>query len=229
MEERDPAASSVSYIEVMLVAVVVAALGLVALSRYRQADTLSDYATVISNFDSVRQALEAYKIDTGEFPETDMGTTDYAAGYRTLHRVTTPIAYISSIPVSPFTETFGTPGAPRVGTANNTMLYVRKVYFDGLGGVDSNYKDDVRSYAFNSQPAIGLTTVNMFLESSDWELKSIGPDGIDDRNSIAPGYGGYARVYDPTNGTISRGDIVWFSNLHLSQPVSGAAEWKEYN
>lgn len=228
MEERDPAASSISYIEVMLVAVVVAALGLVALSRYRQADTLTDYATVISNFDSVRQALEAYKIDTGEFPETDMGMTYYAMGFRSLDRLTTPIAYLPTIPTSPFTESFATPSDAKIGSDHNTMLYIRRIMYGGSGATDNNVTEDAKAYVYQSA-IVPPMVVNAFVAASDWELKSVGPDGIDDRNEVAPGYGSNARVYDPTNGTISRGDIVWFSNLHLSQPVSGAAEWKDYN
>jgi hypothetical protein len=47
----------------------------------------------------------------------------------------------------------------------------------------------------------------------EWLMKSVGPDNIDDRQSTAPGYILNARVYDPTNGTTSRGDIVTFSDI----------------
>jgi len=41
-----------------------------------------------------------------------------------------------------------------------------------------------------------------------WNLKSVGPDNKDDFSTLAD----LARVYDATNGTISDGDILVFSD-----------------
>jgi hypothetical protein len=43
-----------------------------------------------------------------------------------------------------------------------------------------------------------------------WNLKSVGPDGVDDVAFFGGSLRHLAERYDPTNGTTSIGDIVYF-------------------
>lgn len=212
-----------SYAELMLVGVVLAILAAVAVPRYRQADTLTKYAQVLDNFGQIQVALDAYKADAGEFPETDMGLAAYALGKRTIHRLTTPMAYLPSIPASPFAETVASPPGSR---AEGNVLYTRR-WLTNPASNDPNFSSDASAFVFQGQFAPGLSA---FVSASDWSLRSVGPDGIDDRLSSAPGFGAAARVYDVTNGIDSRGDIVWFSNSRLSQNfvTSTVGTWEQY-
>lgn len=209
--------------ELLVVAALLLLLGAIATVNYRRSQAQAEYAQILGNFQQLKNALDAYGVDNGgAYPETDTGTAAYSLGYRTFDRLTTPIAYIPAIPVSPYTEAFasGSPGNPYVGTERNAMRYVRKL--NAAGAVDPNYQADVQLFAFMGNTLGGLEP---FLGQSQWLLRSVGPDGLDDRADLAL----LARPYDPSNGTLSRGDVAWFSNLQVSPwPASGVSEWWEY-
>lgn len=215
--------SGLSYVELLIVVAMVGLLGAVALPRYRQADTMTKYAQVLDNFGQIKVALDAYNVDAGVFPETDMGMSYYVAGKRSIHRLTTPVAYLPSIPASPFTEAFAS-FEPR---AERNVLYARSFLFDSTT-IEPNFSNDFWAFAFQHSGLSGalMTAVR----ENKWSLRSCGPDGIDDRGSAAPGYGTGARVYDVTNGIASRGDIVWFSNRQLSQTfvTEAGSDWQQY-
>jgi hypothetical protein len=79
-------------------------------------------------------------------------------------------------------------------------------------GFDNNYKLDRAVYIFGQtsiSPAInGLCTQGYY------EIKSIGPDSKDDRGEPAPNHLN-ARLYDPTNGTLSAGDLVTYQDTSI--------------
>ena len=207
--------------ELLIVGGLLAVLGVAGAARYRQADAESDYARILGNFKAVAAALDAYKVDTGQVPETDTG--GFSA--RSILRLTTPVAYLTSLPVSPYDETPGTE-TPHVVSRTNSLFYVRK-YYSNPAIIDSNFSSDVVAYYF--QGALVTPQVrNEFIAANDWEMISVGPDGIEDRMSSPPGYGVNARVYDPTNGTISRGNVVWFSAYRVPQPQPVYTTWRTY-
>lgn len=197
-----------SHVEFLVVAAVLILLGAVALPHYRHADAASDYAQVLDNFGQFEAALEAYYVDGAQYPDTDQGIM----GRRSILRLTTPIAYMTTLPISPYAEAFGNGAAdPKLAEVLKTALYTNKTYGSGT---DPNFQADVVAFAFSGAPS---PAVFPFVAASNWGLRSVGPDGIDDRSSRFPGYGSGARVYDPTNGLASRGDVVWFSNAKLSR------------
>ena len=221
MRSKSSLEAGISYTELLVAVALLATLGAVALPQYRQANVYSDYAQALDNFGQIKVALEAYYTDAGEFPESDQGVTLHDTfGRRSIHRITSPIAYIPSIPTSPFADNFGT-----VGKSETSLLYERSYLYDP-STYDPNYVSDFHSYVYGSTLAPGQTAYTQ----SKWMLKSVGPDGIDDRSGSAPGYGALARVYDPTNGLVSRGDVVWFTNLQASQPMvtDVRSDWQQF-
>jgi hypothetical protein len=115
-------------------------------------------------------------------------------------RLTTPVAYMTSILVDVFR-----PSGYGVGV-------------DGTVNIDYDTFDYISAMDFvNGSQAFDNTTANWrgagITSGANWRLASAGPDRV---NFFGGGYAGQQAMpnrsfgldYDPTNGTISRGDIV---------------------
>ena len=215
--------TGICFPELLIVGILLAVLGVAGGARYRQADAESDYARILGNFKAVAVALDAYKVDHGEHPETDSGGGFYPKP--SILRLTTPVAYLTSLPVSPYDETPGT-DTLHVVSLTNSLFYLRK-YYGTPAYIDANFTDSVICYYF--QGALVTPQVrNEFIAANEWAMISVGPDEIDDRTSSPPGFGMNARVYDPTNGTLSRGNVVWFSAYRVPQPQPVYTTWRTY-
>ena len=207
--------------ELLIVGILLAVLGVAGAARYRQADAESDYARILGNFKAVAAALDAYKVDNGQLPETDSGGGFYAK--MSILRLTTPVAYLTSLPVSPYDETVDWgPSSSTVVARTNSLFYLRK-YFDNPAIIDLNFSSDVTAYYFQGA-LVPIPVRNEFIAANEWEIISVGPDGIEDR-SVS---GSRARVYDPTNGMFSRGNVVWFSAYRVPQPQPVYTTWRTY-
>lgn len=207
-------------IELLIVVAIIAILAAIAVPNFLEAQTRSKVSRCAADMRSIRTAIESYRVDHNRYPETDLGVANLSQQGCGMLRLTTPLAYISSVPTSPFREeNIGYPGWP--GPANRklcnimkTYLYVRAIGIPGLttpgpgaySEYDSNYMLDRAVYlqlpglAFDQQ-AGGF-----------WMLKSVGPNNGDDRDSQQGFSPTLARVYDPTNGTVSAGDVVVFGD-----------------
>jgi hypothetical protein len=132
---------------------------------------------------------------------------------------------MTSVPKSPFKE-------EKIGFANNTLkncnrmvspLYVRAklntgdtdTIPSGGDGKNDDYNKDRSTYLGGNSLAFNNAGGR---SAGEWMMKSVGPDNIDDRDASDPivaartGKELDARVYDPTNGTVSAGDLVIFSD-----------------
>lgn len=206
MRPRSLFRAGFSYLEVLLVLGALLVLGIAAAPRYRQADAAADCARVHNNFAHTKWALEAYRVDHCEYPESDFGVDSYGQGMLSLERLTRPVAYLPRIPMSPFPEKFA--GHTKMGTLENTALYIRRIMREPQL-MDQEFMGSFICYRAHGR----LEQASLErARHHDWLLKSIGPDWIDDRSNTAPGYGAGARLYDPTNGVLSRGDIVIFND-----------------
>ncbi|MDK2972640.1 MAG: type pilus assembly protein PilA [Candidatus Sumerlaeota bacterium] len=208
-------------IELLIVVAIIAILAAIAVPNFLEAQVRSKVSRSLSDMRTIRTALESYAVDNNKYPETDLGRAAYNAGYRTIDRLTTPISYITSIPKSPFIEKFGASNAtdPKMATLRNHVLYVRKDRARSTdsenptgSGVDANYYSDRIAYL---QPPLSasIPVLNGIGTAGQWLMKSNGPNNFDDREAPPVGFGTSGRVYDPTNGTASDGDIVVFSDL----------------
>lgn len=167
-------------IELLIVVAIIAILALIAVPNLLEASVRSKVAAVKSDHRTLALALEAYFTDNGKYPE------DYAeirpVGTHGQGRLTTPIAYLTSIPL----DVFG-------------------------GYIDDETGKRVVVYTLGTAPDESPTR---------WMLASSGPNGIDETSPAFeyPGYSpqifdnpssGYRYMrYDPTNGTVSPGDII---------------------
>ncbi len=166
-------------IELLVVVAIIAILAAIALPNLLEAQVRSKVSRAKAELRTLTTALESYRVDTNRYPE------DYAAAVPKeygLGRLTSPVAYITTVP----TDVFGG-------------------YFDSARGVY------VKSYTLGTAPNE---------RPARYALASVGPDLQDNTSPLFdyPGYSpfiwenpasGYKYYrYDPTNGTISLGDII---------------------
>jgi type II secretion system protein G len=153
-------ATAFTLIELLIVVAIIAILAAIAVPNFLEAQTRSKVSRVKADLRSLRTALEGYCVDTNTYPPENW--PNYALTYTAgLHRLTTPISYISTMPYDVFSPQFG-----QVGT--NPMTY-EYTYFRPTGTLAQKNK---------------------------WILVSFGPDRVWD-----------GAEYDPTNGSVSKGNI----------------------
>ena len=167
-------------IELLVVVSIIAILSSIALPNFMEAQVRAKVARCKSDLRSLALALETYSSDNSGYPPFPLGL---GPNYRRFIPLTTPLAYMASVPLDPFDPIDAAHGY--TGWRNNL-------------------------YAYGGSP---LDRPKVFA------LAGIGPDRQADLNGIQfyPGYMVAVMLstdpsvdytlYDPTNGTISRGDI----------------------
>lgn len=213
-------------IELLIVVAIIAILAAIAVPNFLEAQTRAKVSRSAADMRTVRTGLESYRVDNNHYPETDFGgnITEIGAG---MDRLSTPITYLTSVPPSPFMEekTGGSldPNQARHAQKRKVYLYVRAAVPNGTpvngytapdtalpNKVDDNYEIDRITYISQND-----MTKNLGVRAQGfWMLKSVGPDNRDDRDTQQTGWSNsnLARPYDPTNGTVSAGDVVIFSD-----------------
>jgi len=199
-------------IELLIVVAIIAILAAIAVPNFLEAQTRAKVSRTLSDMRSMRTALEAYRVDENKYPETDQGVNNLPR-FRAILRITTPIAFMTAIPGSSFKEEHGAPGgstkanpARKIATELSSYLYVERT--SSL----SEFQSDRLLYIGNANilPPAQQAAITA---GGFYHMKSVGPDNLDDADTANPRNAGVtARVYDPTNGTVSRGDILNFSD-----------------
>jgi type II secretion system protein G len=188
-------------IELLVVIAVIAILAAIALPNFLQAQTRSKVSRVMSELRTVGMALEAYYIDNNHYPpdyQYSALNPIYQSFLPRLIPLSTPIAYITLIPddifaIKSVTGNKTWDGPYRIPIITGPL--VRPFPFDYACRIDVNGSlEDVNVWA-----NIGENPNSIL-----WALKSVGPD----QDSVLLGFPGSVR-YDPTNGTISNGDIYY--------------------
>lgn len=166
-------------IELLIVVAIIGILAAIAVPNFVNAQVRAKVAKVYSEFKSLEGTLSTYRLDHNALPPMQ----DYGAGtrhYRLPSFLTTPVAYLSSLPFDPFQGK-----EDPFGIISDTNLFPRYRYHNIKRLVEDN---DVRDIP--ATPA----DLDVF---GNWRFLSVGPD-----NS----YQGYTR-YNSSNGVISRGDL----------------------
>jgi len=202
-------------IELLIVVAIIAILAAIAVPNFLEAQVRSKVSRAKADMRSLATAIESYAVDDNKYPYTkeDPYPLYLEERYKLL---TTPIAYITSIPLDPFGT--GKPGAPIKDAAGNLLnVYgqpwqpgqvVLYAYFDYLS------RDSTKDFPWNIGASDPLAWWDLVLgtmnvgdpRSKAWYLSSAGPDRWE--GACDPDCVGVA--YDPTNGTVSHGDIQRF-------------------
>jgi prepilin-type N-terminal cleavage/methylation domain-containing protein len=203
-------------IELLIVVAIIAILAAIAIPNLLNAQIRSKVARAQADQRSISVAIESYVVEFNQLPRRSVFSAGPASNNATLLGLivlTTPIAFIGNnfeIWNDPFAK-FNT------ATQNDDEIFYELIYgnVNGSDGTGGSLRD---AYIIES---VGPDTLDSIFQSAWW--------GRDRAR-----FGGNAKpnlwlVYDPTNGTISRGDIYrvggrlpdWFRQEHwpLQAPI----------
>jgi len=177
--------SGFTLIELLIVVAIIAILALIAVPNFLEAQVRAKVSRVENDLRTIAVAMEAYCVDWNDYPgPSDEGILVpwNSSSDRGLIRLTTPVPYLTSIPLDPFGRERGD-----FGSSGGTTGYGRLTYEMASSGCSPH-------------------------SPKGWAVYSSGPDRIDDTEDVCryPYDTLQTIVYDPTNGTISRGDIHRF-------------------
>lgn len=179
-------------IELLIVVAIITILAAIATPNFLQAQVRARVARVHADMRTVATALETYAVDNNAYPVVG-SFYDPMPSVR-FNTLTSPISYLSSLPTDPFERVTGHNYEDSLKAVDpceplNVYLYNLASYGSGAGSTSS--KRDSMSYSITSGGP-DLTISFPYYAFSETFIKS-------------GSYVGY--VYDPTNGTVSGGEI----------------------
>ena len=184
-------------IELLIVVAIIAILAAIAVPNFLEAQVRSKVARAKNDMRSIATGLESYAVDNGKYPPTilDNGNGQHLYYYEALLALTTPVAFMTTIPTDPFVV------ADRVWE-QGFVYYNRKNRGDwaeaqhGVGDGDTWWFIPLYPENYNYQ----------------WILRSFGPDGYENWTHVvnygAPQDMPQMEEYDASNGSMSFGDII---------------------
>lgn len=202
-------------IELLIVVAIIAILAAIAVPNFLEAQVRAKTARFKADLRSAATAIESYRVDWNRYPPADrcsataggsapdwmLPPEEPAEGFLP-RRLTTPVAYLTSLPIDVFPN-LEAPDAchPLTHTPHYSSDNFNRVWFSHI---NDQYHVARTATAFR---LVGLPPAGVFDFTHQWYSHSHGPNGEhDDFETEA----GYPILYDPTNGTISTGDIYYF-------------------
>ncbi|MBN1517896.1 prepilin-type N-terminal cleavage/methylation domain-containing protein [Candidatus Sumerlaeota bacterium] len=195
-------------IELLIVVLIIAILAAIAVPNFLEFQTRAKVSRVKADIRSLLTALEAYRVDTNFYPPVDnsfagSGSQMNRGGVCNVHSLSTPIAYIS-----------------------NTLSYIDPF------ARDPDFDTDIPYLRYMNVEQYRLESGWDVMDAPGYHLLSRGPDTVFGPHTSVLGlptvcnanlqmaYGGCINdppqnydyfltisTYDPSNGTVSEGDI----------------------
>ena len=162
-------------IELLIVVAIIGILAAIAVPNFLNAQTRAKLARTEADLKSLETSLETYRLDNNRYPNTFE-----------LWKLTTPIAFISSLPQDPF--------GPILSTDT------------GYSAVLSAYGPPIKSFYIYHGPNTYENQPDMIRLGILWVLTGLGPDRGWCNNTNGPS-NCYPR-YSASNGLISRGNFT---------------------
>lgn len=170
-------------IELLVVVAIIAILAAIAIPNFLEAQTRAKVSRAKADMRTILTGLEAYRVDSNNYPPC------YVFPSRgELSPLTTPIAYMTSVPAE---------------------------VFDPYDAIGFKFPEPIYDYVRYQYDA-----PNRILNVNDtrsvllpFVLVSVGPDNAQEYlyiNNPVPDFSFIEASYDPTNGTVSKGDIFVF-------------------
>jgi len=190
-------------IELLIVVAIIAILAAIAVPNFLEAQTRAKISRARADMRSLCIAVESYRVDGNKYHLYVDPADTIPGGWSTpwlerLTPLTTPVGYMSTIPNDPFTHK--TAGGASFSETRNPQ-YMVYIYCRG----DQRYPDTVSSP--NKYELISAGPDNNVASESYYSLDEI--LFIERTVNEASGFY-YCSRYDPTNGTVSLGDMyVW--------------------
>ena len=187
-------------IELLIVVAIIAILAAIAVPNFLEAQTRSKTSRALSDMRSIAVAVECYTVDYNR-PVLDRFDWQNLTGSQPQHwdwvlvPLTTPVAYMTSIPEDPYTRM----QEVRIGGKHTWYLTVT-----GYGA---------ETYSGHNSPTDPAAMFYGPRGTYRWMLDCCGPDLYwewDRGNDGSPLWAGDVLYYDATNGTKSQGDIYYY-------------------
>ncbi len=172
-------ASGFTLIELLIVVAIIAILASIAVPNFLEAQARAKVSRAEADLRTIATGLEAYCTDWNGYPPTPLEALSDRS--QRLAPLTTPVAYLSSLPHEIFTKGQREPYPFWSDNLNDAMKF-SPIYF----------------YMMQEKRKRGR-----------WVLFSRGPD-MDYEIAVEEGGEGLMMIYDPTNGTASSGDVMRF-------------------
>ncbi|NUP89468.1 MAG: prepilin-type N-terminal cleavage/methylation domain-containing protein [Candidatus Sumerlaeia bacterium] len=190
-------------IELLIVVAIIAILAAIAVPNFLEAQTRAKVSRAKADIRSMATAIEAYYVDYNAYPIDGHRAGDGQAFWYVPTHISSPVAYITTADlVDPFRTTQEANAARLTDTP------------DGNNFTDAAYRrfryiNYIYTYSVSlGLPALGAPYIEVY---GPWRLNSAGPDrsyGPTVLTAVGSSSASLNIVYDPTNGTISRGDIM---------------------
>lgn len=225
--------SGFTLVELLIVIAIIAILTSIAMPNYQDALVSSKCAKFMGDCQAIQTALEVYFADQSQYPPEErypVGSTNmnmdthptYPATGFVSRCITTPIAYLAKLPKDPFPNNnpaYDEHQFPKKRPYNysndmyNTQLYP--------GSTNQYYVSWIYQFLITPEGSISRD-VSSRPNAAIWMINSPGPDGDRDHgwNSewvdktsqpvVSSEKTTYPILYDPSNGTISNGDLYMF-------------------
>jgi prepilin-type N-terminal cleavage/methylation domain-containing protein len=222
-----------SLIELLIVMAIIGILASIAIPNYQDALTRSKCAKFMGDCQAVQTAVELYYADHSEYPPEDrypVGSTNrsysdrppYPATGFLSRTLTTPVAYIAKLPIDPFRNhnpAYEKNQFPERRPYNYSNDMKNTQYYKG--STNQYYVSWIYQYLTTPQGNLVRNASNR-PNAAIWMINSPGPDGDRDHgwdsqwvdNTSKPVVDSQTEnepiLYDPTNGTLSNGDLYMF-------------------
>jgi len=191
---HDPHPVGFTLIELLIVVTVIAILAAIAVPNFLEAQTRSKVSRAKADLMTVATALEAYRVDNNAYPaygspfdedQGNRGGIEVNAMEAFLPIIlTTPVPYLSSLLMSPYPDVtdYPMPFAQPYRYVSQREFYAREPFNAPI------------EWPARLESVFGLSTA-----AKEWASFCYGPDRLSDDGAFE---------YDPTNGSLSTGDIV---------------------
>ncbi|MDK2972100.1 MAG: type pilus assembly protein PilA [Candidatus Sumerlaeota bacterium] len=202
-------------IELLIVVAIIAILAAIAVPNFLEAQTRSKVSRFKADLRSAATAIEAYAVDWNRHPPADrcsgtMGGSDpnwmlppdgAPEGFLS-RRITTPISYMTSLPIDIFpNQEEPSPCHPATHSPHYSVDTDNRRLF---ASEEDRFHVARTAAAFR---LAGIPPAGVFDRQAIWYAHSHGVDGDHDDFESEQGY---PTLYDPTNGTVSDGDVYYF-------------------
>ena len=192
-------------IELLIVVAIIAILAAIAVPNFLEAQVRAKASRAKADMRSIATAMESYSVDYNDYPMDFFDWLDAGRlilgnnNWTPLSQLSTPIAYLSSVPDDPFPE--------RQSGVNNPQSYLPLYHHLWTSGWTDFTRDNNSVWP---------------VPKYEWVLWSYGPDRVNSRGGVSifswelaleqgpipTSDSNAGAIYDSTNGTMSSGDIV---------------------
>ena len=200
-------------IELLIVIAIIAILALIAVPNFLEAQVRAKIARAMADQRTIAVAVEAYTVDWGRPPLGHKECMKWKDPKRTgvpggdvlrgaiYSRLTTPVAFISSVPIDPFADKFT---ISKAGGTHPSRLYV----YQSVSVLTGEGNSMGGSYPEAASKGISFTILSKGPSRRYSADPSLGADDVAAAAKIVGPTAYPDLIYDATNGTVSFGYLM---------------------